>query len=173
MSTKSYDEAGFPGPRYLSISDSERLLDQLPREVRAVVALSRFAGLRPGEALRLHWSDIDLEAGTITLRVTGQEDPTVARHRSFTRLRLGRELRRELMDHKARIADRTLLRDEVLVFATRSGKPLRPHALAYAIRVAGLAAGLSRWDGKPPGLHDLRHSFIADSWRAAQKGKTK
>jgi len=43
-------------------------------ELRAVIALSRFAGIRiPSEAVALTWQDIDLEAGRLTIRASKTE----------------------------------------------------------------------------------------------------
>ncbi len=44
------------------------------RELRAVIALSRFGGIRvPSEVVRLKWADINLEAGRLTVRAPKTE----------------------------------------------------------------------------------------------------
>jgi integrase len=46
-------------PRYLSQSEVERLVDQMPRQYRALVLVGAYAGLRWGEAAGLRRRDID------------------------------------------------------------------------------------------------------------------
>jgi integrase len=47
-------------PRYLSQSEVERLVDQMPRQYRALVLVGAYAGLRWGEAAGLRRRDIDM-----------------------------------------------------------------------------------------------------------------
>lgn len=46
-------------PRYLSQGEVERLVDQMPRQYRALVLVGSYAGLRWGEAEGLRRRDID------------------------------------------------------------------------------------------------------------------
>jgi integrase len=49
-------------------ADIARVYRALPNPVNVAYAISALAGLRPGEVLALEWSDVDLDAATITVR---------------------------------------------------------------------------------------------------------
>jgi integrase len=121
-------------------------------------------GMRRGEALALHWRDVDLDAGT--LRVTG----TLARvdgaltitapktQRSRRTVPLDPATVEVLRAHRARQAEERLAagpawRDNGLVFATEVGTPIEPHNALRAFKAAATRAGLTG-----VGLHTLRHS---------------
>jgi len=53
---------------YLTIEDTQKLIDVAPPEWRCIIALARFAGLRcPSEVLMLRWSDIHFDTGKMTV----------------------------------------------------------------------------------------------------------
>lgn len=53
---------------YVPASVIKKLMDNASAEMRGLIALSRFAGLRcPSEAMALKWSDVDWDAGTIRI----------------------------------------------------------------------------------------------------------
>lgn len=100
------------------------------------VALS--SGLRQGEALGLRWSDLDLDAGTLTVRRALQrqrgqglvfvEPKSRAGRRTIV---LPRPLREALRAHRAaqaeeRLAAGSVWHDHDLLFAQVNGKPIDP-----------------------------------------------
>jgi integrase len=72
-------------------------------------------------------------------------------------------LRRELVEHRARQAERNLgwVRPDALVFTTTCGKPQSRRNVLRAVYTAGDNVGLNGEGAEPVGLHDLRHSFVA------------
>lgn len=52
-------------PEILTITETSRLLEASGDDVRAFIAISLFAGLRPSEIEKLDWQKIDLESGLI------------------------------------------------------------------------------------------------------------
>jgi len=109
-------------------------------------------GLRIGEALRLSWDDVDLEAGTVHVR----RSKTAAGVRTVP---ISREVTDALRAHRAaqlreRLAAGPLWGDGNLVFATRRGTPLSVgNVRRRDWRLALEAAGLP-----PYRLHDARHT---------------
>lgn len=76
---------------YISIEFTEKLIEKCPTvQWRTLVALLRFGGLRPEEALLAEWNGIDWEAGTFTFRSPKTEHHPGKERRSiplFPRLR--------------------------------------------------------------------------------------
>jgi integrase len=125
-------------------------------------------GLRKGEALALHWSHIDLDAGllkvaaTIT-RIEGRlviSEPKTARSRRSIPLSepvvaMLKRHRTEQLAERLRAGDQW--HDTGMVFTTELGSPVDPRNLLRVIEKAAQAAGL---DGI--GVHTLRHSAAVD-----------
>jgi integrase len=120
-------------------------------------------GVRRGEALALQWSDLDLAAGTATIRrslvpvdhrlVFGEPKTDKGRRRISLDARLVAALRKH---HRAQMRERLLVgpafEDQDLVFCHPDGRPLRPE------QVSRWFSALARRSGLPPiRLHDLRH----------------
>jgi len=61
--------------RFVTRAEIQTALDACDcPDLRAVIALSRFAGLRvPSEVIRLTWADVDLEAGRLTIHAAKTE----------------------------------------------------------------------------------------------------
>ena len=143
--------------RFLLAIKGERL------EALYTVALS--LGLRRGEVLGLRWSDIDLEAETITIaqalaRIGGKLQFTEPKSRRSRRtIPLHDGLVAALKAHRRRQSEERLAagsqwRDNGLVFTTGIGTPLEPRALnADFERIVGNIEDLRRVR-----LHDLRHA---------------
>lgn len=150
----------------LATEDWRKVLDTAtgtPNAARWTVALA--LGLRQGEALGLRWSDVDLDAGTISIRQTLQRLPgkgivfgTPKTERSRRTIVLPEEFLPELRQHRK---DQNAMRlvagdqwaDTGLVFTHEDGRAIDPavdrmrwHAL---LKTAGVA---------PIKLHAARHT---------------
>lgn len=134
-----------------------------PIEPLVVVTLS--LGLRKGEALALRWSNVDLDAGTLTVAATltrrvghglVESTPKTARSRRtlplprtcIEALRTQRRLQNEL-----RLAAGPRWRGEGHVFTTPIGTPIDPRNLTTEFHALCEEAGLGRRR-----FHALRHS---------------
>jgi integrase len=155
-------------PRYLSPDELDRLLAGLSDVFRPVALVCALAGLRISEALGLRWRDLDWTASTITvthqLGLDGELAP-VKSIASAAAVPLLPALARELKAHRSRQAGRNLRRvhRDALVFQTARGKPQSRRNALRAVHAAGDAAALNGDDRQPVGLHDLRHSFVANA----------
>lgn len=127
--------------RYLRPEDVDRLLtvakvvDNKWRKLCALIVVAYHTGLRKSNVLHLKWGDVDLAAGTATVRRTKNGEPIVA----ALSLRAVAELKKLPGKHEA----------DAFIFAGRTGKPLQFRALWMKVTEA---AGL-------PGrnFHQLRH----------------
>jgi integrase len=152
----------------LTEEEARRFLDAARgTKHEALFAFLLATGMRPGEALAIRWSDLDLKKGTATVRralVRGKDggytfaDPKTALSRRT--VSLPEPLVRMLREHKARQNEERLARgaeweDLGLVFCNEVGRPLDERNL-YQRHFRPLAdkAGL------PPGatLYSLRHT---------------
>jgi integrase len=138
------------------------------RPVALVCALS---GLRASEALGLTWADVDFKGETITVRAQlgpdGKLVPVKSRP-SAAPVPLLPRLARELKTHRSRAAARGLgrIRPASLVFTTTRGRPQSRRNALRAVHAAAEAAKLNGNGRQPVGLHDLRHSFVANALAA-------
>jgi integrase len=132
--------------------------DRLEALYVAAVAL----GLRQGELLGLRWSDVDLDAGTVTvqhtLRLRTRELAEPKTERSRRTLRLGQGVAGALRAHRTRQLEERLAagnrwRDAGYVFASARGTPLDGVNVTHRFQAALAAAGLPRQR-----FHDLRHA---------------
>ena len=151
-------------PVYLTREQGEALLTALSDEFRPVAAACLFAGLRISEALGLTWGDLDLAAGTLTVRRQlsrdGQGFAPLKTRSSSSAVAAPAPLLAELRAHRDRQAKVGFerIQAEALVFVTRSGRsPGRRNALR-AVQVQAELLDLRNADGELLGLHDLRHS---------------
>jgi len=138
------------------------------------IYLELSTGLRRGELLALRWDDLDLRAGTVTVRrglvrvreddgrggrstrLLFQEPKTPAGRRVIP---LSDQALAELRRHKARQNQEKLLlgaayRDNGLVFCTEDGAPYDPRNFARRFETLLKRAGLPHIR-----FHDARHSF--------------
>jgi integrase len=127
-------------------------------------ALLVHTGLRRGEALALHWSDVDLEKGLLRVRgtlarVQGRllvAEPKTARSKRFVPIsapaqRLLRGIRASQAEEQRRAGP--LWQETGFVFTTDTGEPYDPRNALRALKVAATRIGLPH-----AGLHTLRHS---------------
>lgn len=113
-----------------------------------MIALLWCCGLRLGEALGLTVGDVDLEAATITVRR--------AKYGGARLLPVSGSLI-ELL--RARIAELPADDGAAYLFPGSKGGRITRHCAAARIRKTMLAAGVTKSDGKPPRVHDIRHSY--------------
>jgi integrase len=110
-----------------------------PERDRIMVRAVYRHGLRASEACDLRWTDLDLEAGTITIR----------------RRKMGKDSTHSMDRDELRDLRRMrITTDSPWVFTTERGGPLSVGALEYIVRKAGVLAGLPV-DAHP---HMLRHA---------------
>ena len=125
--------------------------------------LIAFRGLRRGEACGLHWTDLDLTIGTLTVRwqllqygwETGLDDPKT--EASADVIALDTATAAVLSEHRDRQDAQRLAAgghwpDTGLVFTTPAGHRLHPANVTDHFTHLAAAAGLP-----PIRLHDLRH----------------
>lgn len=75
--------------RALSPADARAVLEATRGDwLKALYTLALAVGLRQGEALGLHWKDVDLEAGILRVRVALTRVEGVASRRLSRRLRV-------------------------------------------------------------------------------------
>lgn len=133
----------------------------------APVTVAATTGLRRGELLALRWSDVNLDAATLTVKRSLEETKaglnfkspkTREAQRLLDLLPLTVEvLRRHRIEQaKARLAAGPAWEDNDLVFPDSDGRPWRPSLLtgAFADRRTGIR------------FHDLRHSHATQLLRA-------
>ncbi len=120
--------------RYLKADERARFLAALLPDVRAAAVLTCHTGLRRGELLGLHWRDVDLDAGVLTL----------------PRTKSGTEQRVRLNTVAVETL-RALPRLSPRVFSTLTARGLRREFEKARVR-----AGIEdlHW-------HDLRHDFAS------------
>lgn len=130
--------------------------------LEALYTVAIATGLRQGELFALRWSDVDVEAGTLTVRHTLERgtcrlaEPKTRRARRT--VRLGPTSLATLREHRRvqleeRVAAGRRWRDLDLVFATAIGSPLDSRNVTHGLQVKLAAAGLPRQR-----FHDLRHA---------------
>jgi integrase len=139
--------------RHLEAEELERLHAEMPEAWRLWLRLLAYTGARIGEFVALRWSDIDLGAGTLTIRrrlYRGTVDTPKSAYGVRT-LPLPQALVLELKRH--RIASRYTDDDDPL-FAGATGRPLQaPNVHRRVFKPAAVRAGVG-WAG----FHTLRHT---------------
>jgi integrase len=150
----------------LTPEEARRLLEAVAtHRLGALFSVALAVGLRQGEALGLRWEDVDLEAGTLTVRKTLQridgefelvEPKTVRSRRTIA---LPRAAVDALRRHRARQMEERSMAGSMwqdhwgLVFTTASGRPLQGTNVTRTFQQLLARAGLRRQR-----FHDLRHS---------------
>ncbi len=132
--------------------------------LEALYSVALAVGLRRGEALGLHWDDVDLDAGTLRVRCTLQRvdgklrlEPTKT-DRSRRTIALPQTVAVALRVHRARqlrerLAAGSRWQETGLVFTTGIGTPLEPRNVTRHFRNVLTKTGLPL-----KRFHDLRHT---------------
>lgn len=159
-----------PEMHALSASEARALLHVAEGDrFEALLVLALATGARQGELLGLSWRDVDLDAGTISVRASlvpttrGLEllEPKTARSRR--RIEIEPRVVAALRRHRAkqaeeRFAAREAWEDHGLVFCDEIGRPLDGRRVTESwFRPLLARAGLPRTTR----FHDLRHSYAS------------
>jgi integrase len=137
--------------RYFTEEEMHRIIDGSKGQWRVLFATLALTGLRAGEAFGLHVEDLDLEAGTITVRrsVWNGEEVTPKTKSGYRVVHIDPVLSDLLREHlNGRRGGR--------VFQTRTGTPLSKgnvrRKLHETLRALGIPLG---------GLHAFRHGRVS------------
>ena len=150
---------------YLTVDDAHRLLESMRGErLEPLFRLMLATGLRRGEALGLHWSDVDLDGGTLRVRWTltrtskGLQLGEPKTEKSRRTVPLPRSTVAVLRAHRQQQATEQLAagdawQDSDLLFTTEVGTALEPRNVLRRFETLAERAGL-----RDVHLHTLRHS---------------
>lgn len=143
--------------RYLSPDEANLVLKHSEAWVRPILRTFLYTGARRADLLGhplgrgpITWSDVDLDAATITFRDTKEGTPR--------RLPIPADLVQILKKLPTRLKGGAVFRD-------RKGKPVKPERVLDRFKSAAKAAKIKDWEALR--IHDLRHT--AASWMV-QKG---
>lgn len=158
-----------------SVKEARRALEAVEgTDLDLFVNIALGLGMRRGEILGLHWSDIDLENGTITVNRTLKQarlltnagtvgavslvedaPKTRASHRTLpiTPMVLASVMRHHRVRDVMREAAGTSWRENDLVFTSSIGTPVHPSNLTKRLRSVLTSAGV-----RIIRVHDMRHT---------------
>lgn len=157
---------------YLDEAEARRLLELLQQEhikYRAAITFDLLSGLRRGELLGLRWSDVDFDAGLITITQTsnyvsgvGLYTDTPKNKTSSRPMKLSRSLLFILDEYRAwqeqqqvDLGDRWR-NDDGRVFTSETGSPLHPDSLSKWFHTFAKRNGFEDIH-----LHSLRHTYAS------------
>jgi integrase len=152
--------------RPLSAQEVRKLLEAAGDDsLEALWVLAVHTGMRQGELLALKWTDVDFEAGKVSVRRTLTREgghfklaePKTKKSRRTVKLTgAAAEALRKHLSHQMQDMDRLgeLYRDRGLVFTSSSGAPLNPSN----IRNRNLRRLLRKAELPKIRFHDLRHT---------------
>lgn len=145
-----------PEIRPLTADEARAFLEGVSGDrFRALYVAAIGTGLRQGELLALRWQDVDLEAGTLTVRHSLQRGTRALAEpkteRAKRTLALGPTITAALLEHRRR---QRVIGPAAFVFTGRDGAALDGANVTHALQAALARAGLPRQR-----FHDLRHAF--------------
>lgn len=137
----------------LTAEQIESILNVAAPTQALAIALGAYAGLRAGEARALRWSDVDLRAGLIVVRLSHSKGEIGTPKSGHERkIPIAPPLRRILEAQKGRAG---------LVAVTAAGEPWGESGLTQAFQRCTVKAGIAgEWS-----YHSLRHFFITELFR--------
>jgi integrase len=127
---------------------------------RRAFALAAYAGLRAGEIRALRWKDIDLKAGSLTVRVSKCRGV-------LSTPKSGHERLVPLVDALRRELGKDAGEPEVLVSVNALGEPWGEYTLRATFKRVARRADLAGWR-----FHDLRHFFVTSLFKAGAPAPT-
>ena len=148
--------------RILNAHEIDALLGHAADRYRTLLATAIFTGLRSGELLGLHWSDVDFDQGVVRVRQqvhrSGLSTPLKTKNAQRAVL-LMPTLGRTLREHRAGSAYPL---GDAHVFTRPDGRPMHPDTVRrFGLHPTVKAAGIDT-PGKPRlRFHDLRHTFAS------------
>jgi integrase len=150
--------------RILTRDELSAVLAAAEEPYATIIATAAGLGTRLGETLGLTWGDVDLAAGTATVRFQidrrGQRvELKTARSRRV--IEMPGSLISTLTEHKLRSLPHN--RAEDFVFASRTGGPMEHRNVARRGLLNAFTA--AKLPGRPPTFHELRHAH-ASAWIA-------
>ncbi len=134
----------------------EAIFAEASSNAQLAFSLSAFAGLRPGEVRGLRWPDVDLKAGTITIRrsvTRGEESTPKSGHQEVVPIA-------PLLHPYLEAAKATRKNPWGEVALTAKGRPWGEWGLRQAFLRARNRAGFDVWS-----VYDLRHFFVSELYR--------
>ncbi len=135
--------------RFLAVAADHRLFPAL--------WLAATTGMRRGEVVGLHWTDLDLDAGRVSIRrsvtCTGYRTHTTGVKTKTSRRCVDLDRRTVTILAAWRDHQRTEGAPGDVVFTTPDGRQIHPHVVSQTFDQLGRRAGLPRVR-----LHDLRHT---------------
>ena len=155
--------------RSLTHDEAERVLEAAATDREGiVVVLGYYLGLRPGEVTGLRWSDVDLDAGTVTVAQMRRRNPDGSLSFCGPKADSGRTLTNAPAEVMAALREHRTASGRIggLVVASRTGAPMDPSNHRRALTRIARAAGI--FDGLTP--NELRHTY-ATHRMAASNGR--
>jgi integrase len=153
--------------KFLTADEVRKLAEHIDAHYRVLIYTAAYTGLRAGELLALRRDDLDLKRGVLTVRRSLRE---VNGHLSFGDTKTTNSHRTISLPKflNAMLAEHLLASEHELVFASKTGKPLRYNNF-YKRHFRLAVAGYTKADGTVvPGalpahlhslrFHDLRHT---------------
>jgi integrase len=133
-----YSEKDRMRQRILGLKEEGRLLEAASEHLRPIILIALNTGMRRGEILALRWTDIDFEAGEITVKTSKNGKPRI--------VDINSRLFQVLHELKNQVQN-----DSYLFLNPRTGKPFKKLQRSFrsACRRSGIV-GLR--------FHDLRHT---------------
>ena len=136
-------------------------LDQITDPLQQTLALLAIqTGLRRSEILGLHWRDLDLSAGTLSVRraliklASGATELKVPKNGHGRVVDLPSESVEALKAHRER--NRETSENGNFVFCHSDGSPLDPDQVTQTFKRIAIKAGLAKFR-----FHDLRHTHAS------------
>ena len=154
--------------QYLTLEQVAHLLELLqnePEDMRCMITLLLYTGLRRSELLGLEWKDIDFQAGLLSIRRTSQyvagkgvfTDETKTYHSrrvlklTDTALTLLRQHHAVQMQNRLRLGDCWQEHDRI--FTRWDGAPMNPNSLTHRFHTF-----IHQTDLPPVTIHSIRHT---------------
>jgi integrase len=149
--------------KYLTVDQIQSVIQQAQGSLKPLLTLMALTGLRIGEILALHWDDLDLERGALTVNgtlVPGtngliiQKPKTKRSQRTIPLVEVAVQALREQkrIQNQERLKAGPLWQDHGLIFPTSIGTPEHYRNILRTYQKIAKPYGIGK------GFHTLRHS---------------